>query len=325
MVVNDKIYGEIEIKDQVIIDLINTPIFQRLKKISQDGAPHYIQPIRTVTRYEHSIGVWYLSSLYKRSMEEQIACLLHDLSHTAFSHVMDFVMKNEKHEFADSRLDDMIKKSDIPKIIKKNGFDLEKVLDKTKFPLLENDLPDVSLDRWDYFMRDGYMAGFLPKLLIDTFLSEISEKNDIFFFKDIRLASTFAILFVNFCRLLWLDPTSHGSFFLLSESIKIALDDKLITEDDFFTNDETLLAKLKLSSNIKVKQLLDRLTPGKEFIYEEENKAEFFGPNKPRFVDPLVEKNGKLVRVSELVPSLKYFFDQFGKNYKNIGVRQLNV
>jgi HD superfamily phosphohydrolase len=325
MVVNDKIYGEIEINTQVIIDLINTPIFQRLRKISQDGAPHYIQPIRTVTRYEHSIGVWYLSSLYKRSMEEQIACLLHDLSHTAFSHVMDFVMKNEKHEFADSKLDDIIKKSEIPQIIKKYGLDLEKVLNKTNFPLLENNLPDVSFDRWDYFMRDGYMAGFLPKSLIDSFLSEMSEENDILFFKDVRLASTFAILFLNFCRLLWLDPTSHGSFFLLSETIKTALNDKLITEDDFFTDDEILMAKLKSSSNIKVQRLLDRLTPGKEFIYEEESKAEFFGPNKPRFVDPLVEKDGKLVRVSELVPSLKYFFEQFGKNYKNIGVCQLNV
>lgn len=325
MVINDKIYGNIEIKDQVIIDLINTPVFQRLKKISQDGSPHYIQPIRTVTRYEHSIGVWYLSSLYKRPMEEQIACLLHDLSHTAFSHVIDFVMKNEKHEFADSKLDEMIRKSDIPKIIKANDFDLEKILDKTKFPLLENSLPDISVDRWDYFMRDGYTIGFLPKLFIDTFLSEISENKGVFFFKDVRLASTFAILFVNFSRLIWLDPTSHGAFFLMAEALKIALEDKLITEEDFFTDDEVLLKKIKSSSNIEIKQLLDRLAPGKEFVYEEEDKAEFFGFNKPRFVDPLVETNGKLIRVSELVPSLKYFFEEFTKKYKKLGVRQLDV
>lgn len=325
MIINDNIYGDIEIKNRVIVDLINTPIFQRLKKISQDGAPHYIQPVRNGTRYEHSIGVWYLSSLYKRPMEEQIACLLHDLSHTAFSHVIDFVVKNEKHEFADDKLKDMINKSDIPQIIKANGFDLEKVLDKTKFPLLNNSLPDVSVDRWDYFMRDGYTIGFLPKLLINTFLSGIFEKEDVFFFKDIRLASTFAILFVNFSRLIWLDPTSHGAFFLMAEAIKIALDDKLITEEDFFTDDEILLAKLKLSSNIRIKQLLERLNPGKEFVYEEENKAEFFGPNKPRFVDPFVENNGKLTRISELVLNLKYFFEEFSKKYKNLGVCQLNI
>ncbi|MFA6184983.1 MAG: HD domain-containing protein [Candidatus Shapirobacteria bacterium] len=324
MVINDNIYGNIKIKDQVIIDLINTPIFQRLKKISQDGAPHFIQPIRRVTRYEHSIGVWYLSSLYKRSMEEQIACLLHDLSHTAFSHVIDFVVKNEKQEFADEKLKEMINKSNIPQIVKNNGFDLKKILDKNKFPLLENSLPDISVDRWDYFMRDGYTIGFLPKSIIDIFLSEIFEKENVFYFKDLKLASTFAILFVNFSRLIWLDPTSHGSFFLIAEAIKLALDDKLITEEDFFTDDEFLLVKLKSSKNIKIKQLLDRLSPGKEFVYEDECNAEFFGPNKPRFVDPLVENDGKLTRVSELVPSLKFFFEEFVGKYKNLGVRQLD-
>ncbi|MDP4009762.1 MAG: HD domain-containing protein [Candidatus Shapirobacteria bacterium] len=323
MKINDKIYGDIEIKSKVIIDLINTPAFQRLKKISQDGAPHYIQPVRNVSRYEHSIGVWYLSFLYKRPIEEQIACLLHDLSHTAFSHVIDFVVKNEKYEFADSKLKEIINKSDIPQIIKNGGYNLEKILDKTNFPLLNNYLPNVSVDRWDYFMRDGFAIGFLPKSLIDTFLNEIFEKEDVFYFKDIRLASTFAILFLSFSRLIWLDPTAHGAFFLMAEAIKIALEDKLITEEDFFTDDEVLFAKLKSSPNTKIQQLLNRLCPGNEFIYEDESKAEFFGQNKPRFVDPLVENYGKLIRVSELTPSLKYYFEEFSQKYKKTGVCQL--
>lgn len=323
MIVSDRIYGDIEIKDRVIIDLINTLAFQRLKKISQDGAPHFIQPVRNVSRYEHSIGVWYLSNLFKRPIEEQIACLLHDLSHTAFSHVIDFVVKNEKHEFADGILNDIIYKSDIPLIIKTNGFDLEKILDKSKFPLLDNSLPDVSLDRWDYFMRDGFAIGFLPKSLIDTLLSAIFEKENVLYFKDIRLASTFAILFLSFSRLIWLDPTAHGAFFLIAEAIKIALEDKLISEEDFFTDDEVLFAKLKSSSNTKIQQLLNRLCPGNEFVYEEESKAEFFGQNKPRFVDPFVENMGKLVRVSKLTPSLKYYFEEFSQKYKKIGVCQL--
>ena len=325
MKVNDSIYGELEIKDQVIIDLINLPVFQRLKKISQDGAPHYIQPVRTVTIYEHSIGVCYLSWLYKRPIEEQIACLLHDLSHTAFSHVIDFVMKNEKHEFADNKLDEMIRISDIPKIIKGYGLDLEKILDKEKFPLLENSLPDVSVDRLDYFLRDGYTIGFLPKQTIDLFLSELFEDNEKLYFRDARVASMFAILFANFSRLIWLDPTSHGSFFLLAEAIKLALSDKWIDEKDLFTDDEILWKKLNSSPNAEIKKMLGRLAPGKEFIYEEEGKADFFGTNKPRFVDPLVKKNGRLIRISEIVPSLKYFFEEFSAKYKKMGVKQLNI
>jgi uncharacterized protein len=322
MKINDRIYGEIVIQDQVIIDIIDTPLFQRLKNISQDGAPHFIQPVRNVSRYEHSIGVWYLSKLYNRSVEEQIACLLHDLSHTAFSHVVDFVFKNKKHEYADTKLNDMILQSEIPQIIEKYGYKIEKVLDKSKFPLLDNNLPDISFDRWDYFMRDGYAVGFLPLDVINLFLQGIKEKDDVLYFSDLRLASTFAIFFVNFSRLIWLDPTSHGSFFLLAEAIKLALEDNEIAESDLFTDDNILLAKLKNSKNIKIINLLDRLQPGKEFVYADEANAEFFGPNKPRFVDPLVQINNEKQRVSSLVPSISYYFDEFAKNYKFLGVRQ---
>lgn len=323
MIINDRIYGEIETKEQVIVDLINSSIFQRLKKISQDGATHLIQPGRNVTRFEHSIGVWYLSKLFNRPIEEQIACLLHDLSHTTFSHVIDFVMKNSKHEFADEKLKQIILNSEIPKILKNNNISLEKVLNKESFPLLENNLPDVSVDRWDYFMRDGFMMNFLPKSLIDDFLSGIYEKNNIFYFKDIKLASLFAILYMNFCRLIWLDPTSHGSYFLLGEAIKLALSDKLIDELDFFTDDEILLSKLKNSNNKDILCLLDRLSPNKNFVYDDKESAEFFGPNKPRCVDPLVEIDGKLERVSNLVYSLKNAFEEFSNRYKQIGVSQL--
>ncbi|HLL60143.1 MAG TPA: HD domain-containing protein, partial [Candidatus Nitrosocosmicus sp.] len=230
MIIEDRIYGRIEIKDKLIIDLINSKPLQRLKNISQDGATHFIQPIRNVTRYEHSIGAWYLSKLYDRPVEEQIATLLHDTPHTAFSHVIDFVMENEKHEFHDAFTKEIIMNSEIPTILKKHNIELEKVLHKESFPLLDNELPDISFDRWDYFMRDGHSVEMLPKQLIDLFLGSIKEKNQVFYFADVSIASVFSILFMNFSRLIWLDPISHGSFFLLSSALKIALQKKFLTE-----------------------------------------------------------------------------------------------
>jgi len=324
MKIKDRIYGDVEIKSPVLVKLIESKPFQRLKKISQDGAPHFIQPVRDVTRYEHSIGVWYLSYKYERPIEEQIASLLHDLPHTAFSHVIDFVVEDEKHEFHDKFTKKILLESEIPTILKKNNIDIDKVLREKNFDLLENDLPDISIDRWDYFMRDGYTIGFLPRSLVHEFLNGIYLSEDKFYFEDIRLASLFAILFVNFSRLIWLDPTSHGSFFLIAEAIKIAMENKEIHEKDFFTDDEMLLNKLKSVNNKKINKLLNRLQPGKEFIYAEEHKAEFYGPNKPRYVDPLVKTENGLQRISKLVPSLDYFFKEFSRNYKNLGVIQLN-
>lgn len=324
MTINDRIYGEIKIKDQIIIDLINTPIFQRLKNISQDGAAHFIQPVRNVTRYEHSIGVYYLSCKYQKSMEERVASLLHDLSHTAFSHVIDFVMGDKKHEYADKKLNEMIINSPIPEIISSYGFDLKKVLNKENYLILDNSLPDISIDRLDYFLRDGYMMGFLPIFLINEFIKNLEEKDNTLFFRDKRLASTFAILFMNFSRLIWLDPSSHGSYFLLSNALKISLEKGEISENDFFSDENTLFTKLLTSKNNQVKGLLARLKENKEFVYAEKSQAEFFGPNKPRFVNPLVMVDDKLERVSKLVPNLTYYFEEFMQKYKVIGVNQLD-
>jgi len=322
MKINDRIYGEITIDISIIRELIETKLFQRLKNISQDGAPHFIQPVRNVSRYEHSIGVWYLAKLFDRKIEEQIACLLHDLSHTAFSHVVDFVMNDRNHEYADGKLEKMIKDSEITGIVKKHGYSINEILDKSKYPLLDNNLPDLSFDRWDYFMRDGYTIGYLPGEIISLFINHIKEKNNKLVFFDKRLAATFAILYLNFSRLIWLDPTSHGSIFLISEAIKIALESKEIKEEDLFTDDVILLSKLKKIKNYKIRNYLKRLKPGKEFEYAGKEKAEFFGPNKPRFVDPLVLTNKGIKRISELVPNIDNFFKEFMFNYKYLGVIQ---
>jgi HD superfamily phosphohydrolase len=216
----------------------------------------------------------------------------------------------------------MIINSDIPVILSKHNINLDKVLDKSKFPLLDNSLPDISFDRLDYFMRDGYVIRFLPKMLIKEFLNNIFEEDDTFYFKDHRLASTFTILFISFSRLIWLDPTAHGAFHLLANAIKLALKNNVITEDDFFTDDEEVLKKLKASNNTDIHNLLNRLKPGSEFIYSTKEDADFSGSNKPRSVNPYVLQGTKLIRIADIVPSLDYFFDEFKETYSYISVKQ---
>lgn len=324
MIITDRVYGKIEVKNKIIEDLILSKPLQRLKKISQDGASHFIQPLRKVNRFEHSIGVWYLSYIFERPIEEQIACLLHDVPHTAFSHVIDFVFPNERHDFHEKFTEKIIMNSEIPSILGKHNIELIKVLDTNRFQLLENDLPDISFDRWDYFMRDGLMMNFLPKVLINEFVNNIFLKNNKLYFKDIKLASTYAILFASFSRLIWLDPTSHGSYFLLSSVLKMAISKNIISEDDFFTDDIYLISKIEKSNDKDIKKLLDKLKPNHEFIYSNEDDSDFIGPNKPRSVDPWVDDGSKLVKLSSKVYSLGYYFEEFKERYKNIGVKQIH-
>ena len=95
----DKIYGKIKIDEPVINDLIASEPLQRLKAVNQYGASFYRFPHLTTNRFEHSVGVYYILKRLGASVEEQIAGLLHDVPHTAFSHVSDIVFEDPTQTF----------------------------------------------------------------------------------------------------------------------------------------------------------------------------------------------------------------------------------
>ena len=94
----DRVYGPCLIEDPFFLDLINSPCFQRLKRIRQAGPSALVYEFKTVTRYEHSLGVHILLSRLGADRREQVAGLLHDISHTAFSHAVDFVYDSEEQD-----------------------------------------------------------------------------------------------------------------------------------------------------------------------------------------------------------------------------------
>lgn len=324
MQIHDKIYGTITVETPVIQDLINSKPMQRLKHIDQHGAHQYISPNKCISRFDHSVGAWYLSAKFNRPIAEQIASLLHDIPHTAFSHVIDIVMNDPKHEYHDRFFEKIIRQSEIPEILAKHHLSLDAVLDKKAYPLLNNDLPDISVDRWDYFMRDGYVYEMFPIETVQLFLSAMFEKDEKFYFNDIRIANQFAVLFMNCSRLLWLDPVSHGSFFILATVIKTSLEKGYITDMDCFTTDDELMQKIRDAKDGELNKQLDRLTPGLHFEYTTKEDAEFSGMNKPRYVDPWVMKDGKLVHLSSINRVLKQYFEAYKKDFRQLHVKEVH-
>ncbi|XP_036178206.1 deoxynucleoside triphosphate triphosphohydrolase SAMHD1 isoform X2 [Myotis myotis] len=102
-VINDPIHGHIELHP-LLIRIIDTPQFQRLRYIKQLGGTYYVFPGASHNRFEHSLGVGYLAGCLVRELSEkqpelqiserdmlcvQIAGLCHDLGHGPFSHMFD--------------------------------------------------------------------------------------------------------------------------------------------------------------------------------------------------------------------------------------------
>ncbi|KAM9501651.1 deoxynucleoside triphosphate triphosphohydrolase SAMHD1-like [Clarias gariepinus] len=102
-VFNDPIHGHIELHP-LLVKIIDTPQFQRLRNIKQLGGAYFVFPGASHNRFEHSIGVGYLAGHLIKGLQGkqpelgiteqdvlcvQIAGLCHDLGHGPFSHLFD--------------------------------------------------------------------------------------------------------------------------------------------------------------------------------------------------------------------------------------------
>ena len=91
MIFEEPVYGPSTITSPVLLDIMNSKAMQRLHGVLQHGVSALVGVTRETSRFEHSVGVMLLVRRLGATLEEQIAALLHDVSHTAFSHVIDYV------------------------------------------------------------------------------------------------------------------------------------------------------------------------------------------------------------------------------------------
>ncbi|HYK95426.1 MAG TPA: HD domain-containing protein [Candidatus Dormibacteraeota bacterium] len=103
----DAVWGQIELRDEEW-RLINTPLYQRLRRIHQLGMTMLVFPGATHTRFEHGIGTCHVAGRIAHRLRElgpqlefsppvdepdvriaRLAALLHDIGHGPFSHVSD--------------------------------------------------------------------------------------------------------------------------------------------------------------------------------------------------------------------------------------------
>lgn len=298
----DRVYGTVEIAEPVVLELINCPTIQRLKEIDQIGYFEPYFPGTAHSRFEHSIGDYLLLKMYGAPIEEQIAGLIHDVSHSAFSHCIDYVLdagSEKKHNHQDNVFDDYVRKSEIPKILLKHNLDLEYILNDKNFPLKENDLPDLCSDRIDYSLRTATIFKEIEngKFFIDN----LTAKDGKWIFKDFESAKKYAELFLKLNTNYYAGLPSAVMFRTVGDYLRYALSKEYIYETDLYTTDKIVLSKIEphINNDSRLKLLFERMN----------NKISFKNdPNdyngkvfcKSRIVDPLCWNEGEIKRVSEI-------------------------
>ena len=174
---------------------IDTPEFQRLRRIKQLGVAHYTYPSAVHTRLEHSLGVMHLAGLAVENISRNVginidphdkdlimlAGLLHDVGHMAYSHMFDDVagkvtgLADEHENRAEGMLVTMNnRKNVLSEQDKTRGIcmitgDVYQDDPKWMYQIVNNKLCGVDVDKMDYLQRDAYhtgMPGFQPDYVI---------------------------------------------------------------------------------------------------------------------------------------------------------------
>ncbi|NDV67619.1 HD domain-containing protein [Dysgonomonas sp. 25] len=109
-IINDPVFGFINIPNDYVYNIIKHPFLQRLNRIRQLGLASFVYPGAQHTRLHHSIGAMYLMGEAINSLRSKgheitheeanaalAAILLHDVGHGPFSHVLEYTLTNGIH------------------------------------------------------------------------------------------------------------------------------------------------------------------------------------------------------------------------------------
>lgn len=304
---HDRVYGDVTINEPVIEDLIATAEVQRLQRIDQAGYFEPYHPGTSHSRFEHSLGVFLLLRNYGASLTEQIAGILHDVSHSAFSHAIDYALGSDTEKtqsYQDDYFVTYVMESHVPEVLKRHGYDVCDILDFAQFPLLETILPDLCADRIDYALRGMVLFRVTSLRDVRNMLDALVVRDGRWVFRDATHAMRYARFFAALNKNYYAGITTAVMFRRVGDYIQHALTHNYITHADLYTNDIAVITKVNayLSDDAHLRLLWTRMNSGSGYRNDPQNyDAHVFC--KSRIVDPLCEHHGSIVRVSDVYPA----------------------
>ncbi len=313
MLIQDKIYGDFKITDPIIVELMGTAAFERLKGVCQFGIPDKYCSNKGYSRFDHSVGVYILLNRYGASEEEQVAGLLHDISHTAFSHLIDWVVEGgnkQKEDFQDKAHLSVLKQPEISSILKRCGYTAEGIANHHRFKLLESEIPNLCADRIDYTLRQftrTMVEACLPKIII--FQKE-------FIFSDEQSALIFADNYLRLQVTEWAGYEACTRIILLSGILKKAIKSEDLSINDFWQTDDFIINKIIRTNKKEYLDIL-KLLEKKDLRYLPKGTETVV--QKFRHVDPKILIDDKTLRLSELNNDFKMRLEK-AKGDNSLGV-----
>jgi uncharacterized protein len=300
-------------KPDFLIPFFEAKTIQRLSWISQHCGTEYNNFFNynsNISRLEHSLWVALIIWNFTKDKKQTLAWFFHDISHSVFSHVGDFILWDaENQESSEQHTTEIIKNDEIIiKELKKLWIEVNEVDDYEKYPIADNPGPQLAADRLEYTLGLAFELWNITvkeikviykniKILTnEKWLSELG-------FKNLEIAEKFWFLSLDNDEWCISSYESIVSMAYLSEILKKVLEKKLVIEKDLYTLTDHEIIKIIEKSKIKkivnmwkyYKNIssyrIDRIKP---------NTSDYFVSSncKRRYIDPLIETKNWNLRLS---------------------------
>jgi len=173
-IIRDPIWNNIRV-DTLALELVDTPVFQRLRYVRQLGLTHLVYPGATHTRFQHALGAYHLCRIAIVLLRDRgiadvsdeecaittIAALLHDVGHYPFSHALEEIGATHHEEVATALITEGPVASILRNHLGENAPERITALIRgtSDTPLQGLVAGSLDLDKIEYLKRDAHMCG----------------------------------------------------------------------------------------------------------------------------------------------------------------------
>jgi len=299
---HDEVYGAVSITEPVLLDLIKSVAVQRLRGVLQHGISSLIGVTSPITRFEHSVGAMLLVQRLGGPVAEQIAALLHDVSHTAFSHVIDYVFNDhDGQSYHDEVKAQYMAGTALPTILAAHGYDWTDFLYEARFPLLEQPSPRLCADRLDYFLRDSLALELATPADVRFALDHLIVYEGRIAVSDPAAARWLGYTYIAADDTSWANFREVGLYEVTARALRTALRVGAMTRADLWDTDEPVWARLQAHGDPELQAQLKLVSLQTRFVWDEVMPT-FWVSTKLRTIDPDVWVDGTLQPLSRLDP-----------------------
>jgi len=316
------LYGTFDIHEPVLIELLNSDELQRLKHIHQYGVTRYAIPTEEFNRYEHSVGVFALLRRYEAPLEEQIAGLLHDASHSVFSHVADWIFINQPWTgtYADDIHGWFLQHSNLAVLLETHGYTPESINPQSgNFTALEQELPLLCADRIEYNLQGAVKRGIMDPADVEKILKDLEFEQGRWFFTSEESANQLASISLFMTENVWGEARGLMIYSWAAEALKRAMEIGTISIDDLhFSTDDAVWHRLLTSSDEQIASCVEKiLNHQNEITLCERSERDTIAIGKFRGIDPLVKTDDGYSTLTNIDDSFNQEFSRVKEIMEN--------